>query len=199
MAGLASGTGNKRDLLTNRGNDLYQSPPVAVHALLGIENVPQRVWEPACGPGAIVKVLRESLRDVLATDLVDYRSPYQDHAGIDFLFPGIADGLNDGDRAIVTNPPFKNAHQFVARALQFSPYVAMLLRLAFLESEKRRDIIDKSCLARVHVFRKRLPMMHREGWEGRTANSGMAFAWFIWERGHIGPIELRRVSWEDFA
>jgi hypothetical protein len=75
----------------------------------------------------------------------------------------------------------------------------MLLRLAFLESEKRRDIIDKSCLARVHVFRKRLPMMHREGWEGRVANSGMAFAWFIWERGHTGPIELRRVSWEDFA
>jgi hypothetical protein len=26
-------------------------------------------------------------------------------------------------------------------------------------------------LARVYVFRKRLPMMHRDGWEGRKSNS----------------------------
>ncbi len=194
-AGL--GTGNKRDLLANRGNDLYQSPPEAVKALLAVEKIPHRVWEPACGPGAIVKVLRWRGHDVLATDLVDYgQGPAW--SGIDFLIPGIAETFASG-RAIVTNPPFKNAHLFVSRALQLAPYVAMLLRLAFLESEKRRDIIDNSCLARVHVFRKRLPMMHRDGWEGRTANSGMAFAWFIWERGYSGPTELRRVSWEEHS
>lgn len=199
MAGLASGMGNKRDLLANRGDDLYQSPPESVTALLAVERIPHQVWEPACGPGSIVRVLRKAGHSVLATDLVDYKSPDQDASGVDFLIPGIAESYATGSTAIITNPPFKNAHQFVARALTLSPYVAMLLRLAFLESEKRRDIIDNSCLARVHVFRKRLPMMHREGWEGRTANSGMAFAWFVWERGHTGPVELRRVSWEDFA
>lgn len=199
MAGLASGTGNKRDLLANRGDDLYQSPPEAVEALCRIENLPERIWEPACGPGAIVKVLRERGRDVLATDLVDYQSPYQDASGVDFLIPGIAESYaGDGSRVIVTNPPFKNAHLFVARALTMAPTVYMLLRLAFLESEKRRDIIDNSGLRTVHVFRKRLPMMHREGWEGRKANSGMAFAWFVWERGYTGPTHLRRVSWEEF-
>ena len=194
--------GNKRDLLANRGNDLYQSPPEAVKALLAVEKIPHRVWEPACGPGAIVKVLRSRGHDVLATDLVDYLSPDQDYSGVDFLIPGIAEsyhGAGCDARAIVTNPPFKNAHEFVSRSLQLAPYVAMLLRLAFLESEKRRDIIDNSCLARVHVFRKRLPMMHRDGWEGRTANSGMAFAWFVWERGHCGPTQLRRVSWEEHS
>jgi hypothetical protein len=25
----------------------------------------------------------------------------------------------------------------------------------------------------------------------------MAFAWFVWERAHHGPAELRRLSWED--
>lgn len=197
MAGLASGTGNKRDLLSNRGDDLYQSPREAVTALLAVEQLPRLVWELACGPGAIVSVLRERGHDVLATDLVDYRTPHQDAHGVDFLIPGIAESHLDRQRAIVTNPPFKNAHLFVVRALQLSDYVAMLLRLAFLESEKRRDIIDNSCLARVHVFRKRLPMMHRDGWEGRTANSGMAFAWFVWQRGHTGPTEIRRVSWEE--
>jgi hypothetical protein len=198
MAGLASGTGNKRDLLANRANDLYESPPEAVVALMNVEKIPNKVWEPACGPGAIVKVMRERGHDVLATDLVDYGSPYQDASGVDFLIPGIAESHSQESRAIITNPPFKNAHEFVARALTMAPYVAMLLRLAFLESEKRRDIIDNAPLARVHVFRKRLPMMHRAGWDGNHSNSGMAFAWFVWERDYSGPIELRRLSWEEF-
>lgn len=196
MAGLASGTGNKRDLLANRGNDLYQSPPEAVHALLNIEDLPSVIWEPACGPGAIVRVLRESGRTVYATDLVDYASPDQDEHGWDFMMES---QLPLGVQAIVTNPPFKNAGEFVEKALELCPRVYMLLRLAFLESEKRRGILDNGTLARVHVFRKRLPMMHRDGWEGRKANSGMAFAWFVWSRDHSGPTELRRVSWEEFS
>jgi hypothetical protein len=52
-------------------------------------------------------------------------------------------------------------------------------------------------LKRVFVFRKRLPMMHRDGWEGRKANSGMAFAWISWERGYRGHSITRRISWED--
>lgn len=194
MSNLA--TGNARHAISARGNDLYQSPPEAVRALLKAENVPQRVWEPACGPGSIVRVLRESGRDVLATDLVDYESPDQDAAGVDFLIPGIAESHNDGGRAIVTNPPFKSAREFAERALSLAPYVAMLLRLAFLESEARRGILDQSCLARVLVFRNRLPMMHREGWQGPKASSATPFAWFIWDRAHIGPTQLHRISWE---
>ena len=48
----------------------------------------------------------------------------------------------------------------------------------------------------IHVFRKRLPMMHRDNWQGRKANSGMAFAWFVWSRGHQGPTTIDRISWE---
>ena len=104
--------------------------------------------------------------------------------------------IPDDCEAIVTNPPFKLAHQFVAHALELCPKVVMLLRLAFLESERRCDILDNGMLARVYPFRKRLPMMHREGWEGRKANSGMAFAWFVWDRDHQGPATIQRISWE---
>ena len=51
-------------------------------------------------------------------------------------------------------------------------------------------------LARVLVFAKRLPMMHRAGWEGRKANSGMAFAWFVWDRAHRGPTTIERIRWD---
>ncbi len=65
-----------------------------------------------------------------------------------------------------------------------------------MESERRTPILEGRGLARIHVFRLRLPMMHRAGWEGRKANSGMAFAWFVWDRSHTGPTTIDRISWE---
>jgi hypothetical protein len=38
----------------------------------------------------------------------------------------------------VTNPPYRLAAQFAARAIKLYPCVAMLLRLAFLESGNPR-------------------------------------------------------------
>jgi hypothetical protein len=129
---------------------------------------------------------------VLASDLVDYGDPTH-FSRRDFL---LEHKLPDRVEAIVTNPPFKLAEEFVAHALDLCPKVVMLLRLAFLESERRCGILEGRGLARLHVFRKRLPMMHRDGWSGPKANSGMAFAWFCWDRNHVGPTEIHRISWE---
>lgn len=192
MAGLVSGMGTTRAPLADRGDDLYETPTVAVDALLRFHDLPQSIWEPACGPGAIVRALRAAGKTVLASDLVDYASPDQDSAGWDFLMEQQAPA---GIQAIVTNPPFKNAGEFVAHALKLCPKVVMLLRLAFIESERRSPILDGGQLARMLVFSKRLPMMHRAEWAGRKANSGMAFAWFIWDRAHIGEATLRRINW----
>jgi hypothetical protein len=194
MTRLDSAINSGRAKLSERGDDLYETPPEAVHALMRAERLPHHLWEPACGPGAIVRVLRGAGHKVLASDLVDYESPDQDWTRRDFLMETQRPA---GVEAIVTNPPFKLAPAFVERGLELVPRVYMLLRLAFLESNARRSILDNGTLARVHVFRKRLPMMHRAGWEGRKANSGIAFAWFIWDRHHNGPTELRRLSWEE--
>jgi hypothetical protein len=56
--------------LSERGDDLYETPPVAVIALLEREALPSVVWEPACGPGAIVGPLRAAGHTVIATDLI---------------------------------------------------------------------------------------------------------------------------------
>lgn len=188
----------QRHTLADRKDDLYETPDVAVEALLHAERLPHHIWEPACGPGRIVNILRRNGHTVWATDLVDYGCPVSE-SGIDFLMER---QTRLDVEAIVTNPPFKLAGEFVARALELCPRVIMLMRLAFMESEKRCGILDNGQLARVHVFRKRLPMMHRAGWEGRKSNSGMAFAWFVWDRDHTGPTELHRISWDrsyDFA
>ena len=191
---IALSTGAGRAPLRDRGNDLYETPACATLALLRTEP-PKRIWEPACGPGAILSVLRAHGHDVLASDLVNYGDPtcfYQR----DFL---LEHKLPKGCECILTNPPFSLAEEFVEHALELCPRVIMLLRLAFLESERRSRILDTGALARVHVFRKRLPMMHRHGWEGRRASSAMAFAWFCWDRSHNGPPTLHRISWDARA
>lgn len=178
--------------LSDRKDDLYETPPVAVQALLRVEKLPAKIWEPACGPGSIVRELRTAGHEVIAGDLVDYGCPLST-PGIDFLMETRAPMKVE---CIVTNPPFKLAGEFVAKGLELCPRVIMLLRLAFLESERRRMILDGGHLARVHVFRNRLPMMHRHGWEGPKSTSTTAFAWFVWDREHTGPTQLNRISWE---
>lgn len=186
---------NKQHRHADRGVDLYETPPEAVHALLEAEFLPNRIWEPACGPGAIVRVLRAAGHTVTATDLLDYGCEGQE-AGLNFLKLRTAPG---GVECIVTNPPFMHANAFVERALHLCPRVIMLLRLGFIAGTKRASILDNGLLARVHVFRNRLPMMHRAGWEGPRATSQTEFAWFVWDRAHLGPPLINRITWKADA
>lgn len=181
----------QRHSLAERRNDLYETPTVAVEALLRVGKLPHRLWEPACGRGAIVRPLRAAGHEVLASDLVDYGDPTHFYER-DFL----SEKLPIGCEGIVTNPPYKLAEQFAAHAIAICPLVVMLMRLAFFESERRRDVLENCGLARIHCFRKRLPMMRRADWVGRKGNSGMAFAWFVWDRSHVGPTVIDRISWE---
>lgn len=183
--------GNGRHTLAERGLDLYQTPAVAIEALLRVEQIPHMVWEPATGRGAIAEVLRARGHAVICSDIADYGFPL--HFQRDFL---AEIGMPAGAEAILTNPPFRDIEKFVAHALQLSPLVIMLARLAFYESARRTPILENVGLARIHCFRKRLPMLHRDGWEGRKANSGMAFAWMVWCRGYTGPTIIDRISWE---
>jgi hypothetical protein len=169
-----------------RGDDLYETPACAVQALLEVEPLPTKIWEPACGPGAIVRVLLENGHEVVASDITDFGWGHVVRDFLDLPDPQVP-------FPIVTNPPYQLAEKFVRKALAMSPLVIMLLRLAFLESQRRTDILENSGLARVHVFRKRLPMMHRAGWAGPKASSAMPFAWFVWERGYAGPTTIDRI------
>ena len=111
-----------RSTLSVRKDDLYETPDCAIAALLRAEKIPQTVWEPACGPGAIVRHLRGTGRTVIASDLVDYGCP-DSESRRDFLFEREAPA---GVQAIVTNPPFKLAAEFAAR----SPDLAMRKAMA---------------------------------------------------------------------
>jgi hypothetical protein len=183
----AAQTGRHRH--ADRGADLYETPVCAIEPLLAAEQLPHVIWEPAAGRGAIVDVLRGHGHSVICSDIQDYGYP------LDF----VADFLTikeapSGCEALITNPPYRIATEFAAHAIDLVPQVFLLLRLAFLESAKRAPILDTGKLARIHVFKKRLPMMHRDGWSGPRASSAIPFAWFVWSREHRGPTIIDRIG-----
>jgi hypothetical protein len=184
----------QRHPLSERGYDLYGTPLVAIEALLRTVKLPHRLWEPACGHGNIATVLRAHGHEVVCSDVADHGFP------LDFTEDFLkARQLPIGCEAVVTNPPYSlcaRSAPFVQHALELSPIVALLLRLAFYESDARSTILEERGLRAIYVFRLRLPMMHRDGWQGRKANSGMAFAWFVWDRNYVGPTIISRISWD---
>jgi len=191
----------QRHPLSERGDDCYTTPACATEALRRHVQLPRRLWECGCGDGTgILDPLRAAGHEVIGSDLVDFGRP-DCFWRRDFLMERKAP---DGCEGIITNPPFKLAEEFVAHALELSPLVFMLLRLAFYEAgtgpqrkhKLRARILDDIPPARIYAFRKRLPMMHRDRWAGKKGNSGMAFAWFCWDQAHRGPTEIHRISWE---
>lgn len=175
-----SGSGEERQI-----DDFYATPPSATEALLRVESFDGPIWEPACGDGAICKVLKERGHVVQATDLVDrgYGA-----SGIDFLMEYKPHGPH-----VVTNPPFKLATQFVQKALQLTTgKVAMLLKVGFLEGVERAPIFDAEPFARLWVFRRRQSFLKNgtHGIEMEGRGGMIAYGWFVWEHGYTGKPTL---------
>lgn len=209
-ANLRAAIGTDTATAAERGHNLYETPGEAMRTLLALERFSRRVKEPACGRGAIVRPLEDAGYDVDIADLVDYGTATQ-HGEVqrveNFL---TAEPRPDGDGDdIVTNPPYgADLNGFVARALLLHRprKMALLLNLNFLcgtEDEDRCYALDENPPARILVFARRLPMMHRDGWDGNEASSRMNTAWFVWERdadgNYSGKRETIRVDWQDYA
>ena len=177
-------------------DDFYETPPQATAALLAVEKFTPKIWEPACGRGAISKELKRLGFDVISTDLYDHGYGEPDH---DFLVTDY--GVRAGTTSIITNPPFSLALEFAQRGVEFinqtDGKMALLARLQWLESIRRKGFFESSPLSAVWIFSRRLPMMHRPDYDGDPVSSLMAFAWFLWTCGHIGPPRLGWLDWKD--
>lgn len=166
-------------------DDFYSTSPDAVERLLRVESFDGAVWEPACGDGAICRVLADRGYSVVATDLVDrgYGEPR-----VDFLMEYRPRAPN-----IITNPPFKLSTDFVRKALDLTTgKVAMLLRVTCLEGIERGEIYDNTPFARLWVFRQRVSFFRggTEKWGDKSWNGMIAYGWFIWEHGYTGKPTL---------
>ncbi|MEY2653737.1 MAG: Sphingobium phage Lacusarx [Pseudomonadota bacterium] len=150
--------------------DLYETPAWCTRTLLD-HLAFQRVWEPACGLGAISKVLEAEGIDVASTDVVDrgYGSE------LDFLVDG-----HETSRDIITNPPYSLADDFVRQALKLTERhqagVAMLMRHEWDAGVTRDDLLVPGSR-----YWGKLVLTDRPRWfadsSGRPRH---AYAWYIW-------------------
>jgi hypothetical protein len=165
-----------------RGLDAYFTCPEAIETLILLEadRIPQRIWEPAAGAGAIVLPLRATGRTVLASDIADYGLP--GCRIVDYLSaPKMPTAWVHG---VVTNPPYKLAQRFAMRAISEVPYVAFLVRTNFLmDAERRGRWLDRTEPTRIYYLLPRLPMMHHKEWTGKKSTSNTPFTWVVWQQG----------------
>ena len=157
-------------------SDFYETPYSITRHLLNVEDFDYKltICEPACGEGAIVKVLQEKTNNVVFYDI--QKNFLTETEQYDY---------------IITNPPFSIAYEFIQKAkIVAKKKFAFLLPLSYLHGKQRYDCIysDKEYpLKKVYVF-TRYPMLGEKLREDGKYNTGMmVYAWFIFEKNYTGP------------
>lgn len=177
---------NRKEGTERQTEDFYATHPSAIPPLLDILDwkEPKRVWECAAGQGHLSEALKLYGHDVLSTDLIDRGYGI---APVNFLENTPYDNMQFA--AIITNPPYKFAIEFVKKSIELAPVACHFLRLAFLESSKRKEFF-KECPPRyVAVFSERVPCS-KNGLFPKDESSAVCYAWFIWEKGFKGRPEI---------
>lgn len=170
--------------------DDYPTPAWAIEAALDRIPLPADgyVLEPCAGDGRILRAVQArwphrglraveinghyeaALRPWAITHIADFRVWAQDHRR---TFAG-CEGC--GPTLIITNPPYSIAREIVDAAFAVArpdATIAMLLRLGFLESDKRRDWWQDHPLDALYVLSK------RPSFTG-TGTNFSAYGWFVW-------------------
>ena len=171
-------------------DDFYATSPIAIDLLKKKIDLPYKILEPACGSGCLSERLKEHNHDVYSYDIVD-RGYGKVQNFFEMLIPPI-----EGDFAIVTNPPYKYALQFVKHSLNIVPnnnLVCMFLKTTFAEGKRRYNELFSvtpptcvlQCIERVLCAKNAdFDYMVNHG------GSAVSYAWWVWRKGYKGKTIL---------
>lgn len=170
-------TGGSKAGRERRENDFYPTEPEPIMAFIEAEKQildffrwnKIRVWECACGDGAISRQLEGFGVEVLSTDLI-YRGYGQ--GGVNFLTTS-----GPIKTPIITNPPYGDLpRQFIEHAIEKLevPYLALLLKVNFFHTKTHHELFERHPYAREY----RIPWRLDFTGEGKPT---MTFSWFIWD------------------
>lgn len=180
--------------------DFYETPESAIRPLLPELGAPPRILDLGSGTGAIGRVLRESIEGgpfIQGLELDEKRAALSCWLSVDNrpLCSLVYDDVYVGDALgsagpiigsphdlVISNPPYSLAMEFVQRGLELTRpggITAMLLRLSWLSSQKRRDFHrDNPC----DVF----VLSERPSFTGNGKTDACDYAWFLWGIGRGG-------------
>ena len=162
-------------------HDWYVEPKWSINALMDVECFEGISWDPSCGGGNIPKAMQECGHDCRGSDIAD-----RGFGTTGLSFFDAADTVDN----IITNPPYGVIEPYIIHALSLARRkVAILARLALLESAKRQAMFKSTPLARVWVSSRRMSMPPG-GSNIKAVGGTIAYAWFVWEHEHSGPATL---------
>ena len=168
-------------------NDFYATDPKALELFLDQTEIKlTNVWECACGEGHLAEVLKK--RNLLrkASDLINRG---YGETGINFL-----NYSNKWNGDILTNPPFGEALRFCQHALyciEDGSKVIMLMRIQFLEGQKRKSFLQSNPPKFVYVSSSRLLLAKNADFVRYNTPSANCYAWYVWEKGFKGDTSIR--------
>lgn len=157
-------------------DDAYMTPEWVWQVLADHVPLRNQIWEPACGTGNGVRVLRAAGFSVRGTDINNYLCHM--HGVGDFLDqkPEMAARYH---RTIATNPPYSLQDQFIAHALELMrPVAGMVCMLLNHQADTAacRNQFFRDCPA----FAGKLTLTKRIAWFGGSG-ARKNHAWYVWD------------------
>lgn len=161
---LTGGAGKSK----RRELDYYPTPKEVTIALMDFLNMPigSVIWEPACGEYAMSKVIESYGHKVISTDIM---------YGDDYL------KTTNSCQAIITNPPFEQAEQFIRKSVKEAQLVAMLLKSQYWHAAKRFHLFKECPPAYVLPLTWRPDFLEHERENGKKGAPTMEVMWTVWE------------------
>lgn len=170
-------------------DDFYPTPWEGTAAFLAREMdvlvaLGGRVWECACGDGAMARVMAQCGLNVRATDKVA--------RGYGFRSDFLSEPPPGRPWPIVTNPPYcdRLPERFVRHAFGIgAPYIALLLKSNYWHAAERQGLRRELPPRRAHPLGFRLDFLGQ-------ASPTMDCTWWVWDwRPEIGPHPLYCEEW----
>lgn len=168
-------------------NDFYATEPKAVELLLAEETFANNILEPCCGQKHITNILEQARYTVKSSDLID--------RGVDADIQDFFK-ITEWDGDIISNPPYKNALDFVKHSLEIvkdGSKVAMFLKILFLEGKTRKEFFLENPPKVIYVASGRLNCAKNGDFDKYTTGA-VCYAWFVWEKGFTGEPVIRWIN-----
>jgi hypothetical protein len=154
------------------------------------------ILEPCCGENdCISKVFKENGYNNIDSYDLNYGSNKKNFF------------IEDNDEKydyMITNPPFKNATNFLLKAKQIArKNVIFFLRINFLQGIGRfnniYNVYDNYRLKHVFQFTRMMDMTAPIREDGKYPTSMLSYAWMIWENGFNGEATLEFINNQKYV
>lgn len=191
--------------------DFYCTPSFAGDFLIKLEPQINNIWECFVGSGTLAEPFRKAGKLKAISDLID-RGYHPDGIlisyGKDFLN---MDKIWKGD--IVSNPPYSGQIKYVKHCLELietGKYLALFLKLTFLEGKERKKFFEENPPIRVWVSSSRilcakngvfktvktdkqgnLKLDEKGNPVMQNKSSACCYAWFVWQKGYKGDTIIK--------